>query len=205
MYREELEVAKEILQVRATSEDDSFNFLDQEIPGAMNNPLNYVNNWITGWRELRDAANENSPVDFTHMYNMINEINNAAGMAGEAVNFFGYTLSGSLEEADAAIQGAINALGSDTTGAYGVMLSEFGEGLESGVDSYASSADTALHLMAKVQMKVLDALIQMFEAIVAMEEFEGADINMDGLLDIGEVFADAAESGNEAIHFVDKF
>jgi len=45
-YKEELALAKEIAAVRATSEDDSFNFLNQEIPGAMNNPLNYVDNWV---------------------------------------------------------------------------------------------------------------------------------------------------------------
>jgi len=34
--------------VRATSEDDSFNFLDEALPGALNNPLNYLSSWQTG-------------------------------------------------------------------------------------------------------------------------------------------------------------
>ena len=41
-YKEELELAKQIAVTRATSEDSSMNFLDNEIPGAFNNPLNYI-------------------------------------------------------------------------------------------------------------------------------------------------------------------
>jgi hypothetical protein len=63
-YKEELALAKEIAAIRATSEDSSFNFLDQDIPGAMNNPLNYVKNWSNAWNELRDAATDNKAIDF---------------------------------------------------------------------------------------------------------------------------------------------
>jgi len=63
-YKEELALAKEITAIRATSKDSSFNFLDQDIPGAMNNPLNYVKNWSNAWNELRDAATNKKAIDF---------------------------------------------------------------------------------------------------------------------------------------------
>jgi len=117
-------------------------------------------------------------------------MNDLASLTGKTLNFMGVTLDGSAETIDNAVNRAIDALGSDTTGSYGVMLSKFGDGLTAGVDSYADSADSAIRTMAKSQVKILDALIQMFEAIVAMEDFEKVDLDLDGILDFGEIFSD---------------
>jgi len=40
-----LAVAQEILAVRSTQEDSSFNFMSNDIPAAQKNPLNYAKNW----------------------------------------------------------------------------------------------------------------------------------------------------------------
>jgi uncharacterized damage-inducible protein DinB len=57
-YSEELELAKEILAVRSTTEDSSFNFMSNKIPSGQNNPLNYWNNWAKGWMTLTEAFNK---------------------------------------------------------------------------------------------------------------------------------------------------
>jgi len=114
----------------------------------MNNPLNYVNNWVTAWKELRDAAENSTTVDFSHMYNILYEMNDLAALTGDTLNFMGLKLDGSFEAINSAMDNMINALGSDENGSYGVILSKLGDGLKLGVDGYASSADEAIRTMA---------------------------------------------------------
>jgi len=55
-------------QIRATSEDKSYSFMSNEIPGGQNNPINYAENWFeaiskldqaskSGWMEWKDFRN----------------------------------------------------------------------------------------------------------------------------------------------------
>jgi len=44
-YQEELAVAEEIAKVRATSKDESFDFMNGKLPDALENPLTYADNW----------------------------------------------------------------------------------------------------------------------------------------------------------------
>ena len=186
-YKEELSLAKEIAAARATSEDESFNFLDNDIPGAMNNPLNYANNWIDAWKSLRDSA-ESGVMDFKQLYNIVKEMNTMAATSGQAVNFLGFELDGTTESFDKMITAMSTALGSNDEGVFGVLMSKLGTGLTEGVDQYGKSADNALHTMAETQIKILKSLIQVFEVIVSMEEFDGVDTNLDQVLDINEIF-----------------
>jgi len=50
-----LALAEEILAVRSTSEDASFNFMSNKIPGGQNNPINYYNNWAKAIHTFNDA------------------------------------------------------------------------------------------------------------------------------------------------------
>ena len=196
-FQEELALAKEIAAVRATSEDESFNFLDQDIPAAMNNPLNYTKNWIEAAKSMDEAWKNGKAYDFTRFYNIVNQINDVAKMTGMSLDFLGFTLDGSIDAVDAIIRHGIDKLGTDADMDFGVMFSDWGEGLEMGSQEFANGANNAIHAMALSQIKILDSLIAMFQAIVAMEEFEGADLDMNGMLDFGEVFADF-ELGDEA-------
>jgi len=87
-YREELELAREILAVRSTSEDDSFNFMSGNIPGAQNNPLNYARDWMSAFTLVRDAFKSSKSnkdvgfIDYESWYNIANEINNLAALSG---------------------------------------------------------------------------------------------------------------------------
>ena len=191
-YKEELTLAKEILAVRTTSEDDSFDVANRELPAGMKNALTYANSIATIAHEFREAfeTEEGSGIiDYQMFYNMATEINNAAAYLGTSIDFFGYTLDGGIDGLDNVITHAANSLGSSVDGSkIGVSLEKFGEDIVGGMDDFASSADTAMHTMAKVQIEILDGLIAMFEVIVAMEEFEGVDTDKNGLLDLNEIF-----------------
>ena len=185
-YEQELSLAKEIAQVRATTEDESMNWLDADIPGAFNNPINYISDWMEAWKTIGEAGST-GVIGFQQMYNIITEVNKQAGVAGEAFNFLGHTLDGTKEAFNEAVNAAIGALGSENNN-YGVVLSKFGIDMEAGAESYADSVDSTIKTMAQAQIKVLDGLIQMFEVIVAMEQFEGLDIDKDNWLDWKELF-----------------
>ena len=206
-YKEELELAKEIAAVRATSEDDSMNFLDQAIPGAMNNPLNYINSWITGYKSLRDAlaTGGSGVVDFKSLYNMAREINSQAQVSGSALDFFGQKLDGSAESLAKFAQAAGKALGSSKDGTFGVILSKLGTDLKDGAASYSTSADAAMKQMAKSQIKILDGLIAFFEAVVAMENFEGVDKDKNGILDLSEIFVWDKKNDEATTTFTKKY
>jgi len=94
-YKAELEVAKEIVAVRSAAEDDSFNFMNNKIPAGQNNPLNYAKNWTKALKSIKDAYKVSNSYDlnaggvkrtrtgymgYEDFYNVINEINNMAGM-----------------------------------------------------------------------------------------------------------------------------
>jgi hypothetical protein len=94
-YKAELEVAKEIVAVRSAAEDESFNFMDNEIPAGQNNPLNYAKSWTEALEAINDAYKVTNSYDlnaggvkrtstgymgYEDFYNVINEINNMAGI-----------------------------------------------------------------------------------------------------------------------------
>ena len=81
MYEQELEVAKEIAQVRATTDDSaSFAFMDNKLPGAMENPLTYAENWGKAIHILQKGSGDKKGfIDARDWYNIINEMNNIAG------------------------------------------------------------------------------------------------------------------------------
>ena len=210
-YQEELSLAEEILAVRATSEDDSFDFINQKLPGGMNNPLTYMNAVAEGWREFRDATKEDGSgiIDYQKFYNMANEANNVAKITGQAFDFLGYTLDGGIENLSELMTKASLSLHFSEDGSkFGVSLAEFGNSLVDGADSFSVSTDQMVHAMAESQIKVLDSLIAMFEMIVAMESFEGADLDMDGLLDLDEIFDLSGlteDMYNTATNFTEEF
>jgi hypothetical protein len=83
-------------------------------------------------------------------YNMANEINDAAGVLGKSINFFGYTLNGGIDNLDSLITHAADSLGSSVDGnKFGVSLTKFGNDLSGSMDSFAGSADKAMHTMAE--------------------------------------------------------
>ena len=187
-YKEELALAQDILAVRATSKDDSFSFLSQDIPDAMNNPLNYVNDWITAYRAFDDSVKNDSAMSFQTFYNTIKEVNAQAKATGQSISMLGVELDGTTEGMNKLITAAAKSLGTDKSGNFGVIFSKMAASLGTGISDFTTATDTAMNDMADAQIKILDGLIAMFEVIVAMQNFESVDKNKNSFLDLDEIF-----------------
>ena len=194
-YQEELELAKEIAQVRATTDDSaSFAFMDNKLPGAMENPLTYAENWGKAIHILQKGSGDKKGfIDARDWYNIVNEMNNIAGVTGQSIDLFGHTLNGKLESASALIQEGFNNLKSIDGGKMQVDLSAtlggIGNAFEKGAIDAEGSITKGIHAMAQSQIDMLDGLIAVLETIVAMQEaFEGLKASKDGQLDLNELF-----------------
>lgn len=193
-YKEELALAKEILAVRSTTEDDSFNFMSNKIPGGQNNPLNYANNWMKAFTTIRDSFNTKSKgdqagfIDYQDWYNIANEINNMAAITGQEIEIGALKFDGSLESASAAIQAGCNALTAVDSGEMKVNLMDVGINIQSGADLMGKGIDDGIDQVAKSQIKMLDGLIAMMELIVQMKQLGDLDTEGNGI-DLSDLFA----------------
>ena len=212
-YEAELEVAKEILEVRSTSEDSSFNFMSNKIPAAQNNPLNYAANWTQALGKIRDAWNLSKVkksgkagfMDYTDFYNIVTEMNNIAALGGP-IEVGAYTLDGKLESAAALIQAGADALTAIDTGEVMVDLSGIGLALSSGGSSLEAGITKGIQSMAESQVKMLDGLIAMLEIVVAMEQL-GDIAGENNVIDLRELFTitGGEEVTEETLAQVDAF
>ena len=211
-YEAELAVAKEILAIRSTQEDDSFNFMSNKIPAAQNNPLNYAKNWTQALQTIRDAfstgpkkAGKRGFIDYQDWYNIATEINNMAATTGQEIKIGALTFKGDLESASAAIQAGAESLTTVDTGELKVNLASVGIGIKSGADAMTDGITEGIQGVAKAQVAALDGLIAMLELIVAMEQLGDIDTEGNGidLTDLFEVTYD--ENGNPNGHNMDKF
>ena len=176
-YEEELALAREIEQVRATTEDDSFSFMDNDIPSGQNNPINYLQNWSDAFEAISDAGENNNTMDYTDFYNIITELGNLADATGGIV-MDGEVILANSEEAASLIEKGAAALSVSADGSVVVDLSQLGIDFVSGADSLKESVNEGIKEVAQSQIDMLDSMIQLLEAIVAMEEL--GDIDVEG-------------------------
>ena len=212
-YQAELSVAQEILAIRATQEDSSFNFMSNSIPAAQNNPLNYAKNWSQALQTIRDAFKTSSGkkggkvgfIDYEDWYNIVTEMNRVAAL-GEPIKLGALTLDGSLEAASNAIQAGCDSLTAIDTGEIKVNLGSIGIGIKSGAEAMQDSVTSGIQAAAKSQVKMLDGLIAMLEIIVAMEQL-GDITGEDTQIDLGDifVFSDENDVTSEITGFTEKF
>lgn len=208
-YKAELEVAKEILAVRATTEDSSYNFMSNDIPGGQKNPINYINNWAKAFTTIRDAAKEITTdtkgnktggfIDYQDWYNIANEMNRMAGKVGSDFEFAGVKLDGSLEAAAALINKGIDALTLDTsTGELKVSLGKMSVGFEAGAEAMGANVEDGIEAIADAEIKMLDGMISVLETIVAMEKLGDIDVEGNGI-DLGEIFEIKYDENGKAL------
>ena len=216
-YSQELALAEEILAVRSTSEDASFNFMSNKIPGGQNNPINYYKNWASAIHTFNDAIKnkergkyvregktyESGFVDYQDWYNLVTEMNNIAGISKQTITFGrdiegnAFELDGSLEAASALIQKGADSLVATSTGDIKVALSGMSIDFESGADAFSGGVTEGIQALAQSQVEMLDGMIQLLETVVAMEKL--GDITGDNdTIDIGDLFPDINwESGEK--------
>lgn len=198
-YSQELALAKEIYAVRSTTEDSSFSFMSNKIPGAQNNPINYYNDWAKAINTFNDAlANQGTYtrdgktvrsgfVDYQYWYNLVTEMNNIAALGGN-IEFAGETLDGSLEAASKLIEKGASSLVATDTGEIKVALSGMALNFESGADAFSDDVTKGIKAMAQSQVKMLDGMIQLLETVVAMEKLGDIDSDTNGKIDLTDLF-----------------
>ena len=203
-YKEELAVAQEIAQVRATTDSsESFSFMDNKLPGAMENPLTYAENWGKAINILQkqSSGTKKGFIDARDWYNIANEMNNIAKVSGQSIDLFGYTLSGKMEDASKLIEAGFSHLKSIDGGKMqvdiGQVLGGIGTAFEQGALDSEGKITKGIHAMAESQINMLDGLIAMLETIVAMQDaFAGLKASKDNKLDFGELFENLMPTGD---------
>ena len=197
-YQAELDIAKEILAVRATSEDSSFNFMSNSIPAAQNNPLNYFSNWASAIEKIKTAMKTTTKdtkgkshkglIDYQDWYNIVTEMNNIAALGGE-FEVAGIKLNGSMEAASKLIQKGAEALIATKTGKLQVAMGDIGVEFKKGAGGMKQGIDDGIKAMAQSQIDMLDGMIQMLETIVAMEKL-GDIAGENDVIDVSDIFPD---------------
>ena len=215
-YSSELQIAKEILAIRSTQEDSSFNFMSNDIPAAQKNPLNYAKNWSQALQTMRDAFKSSSGtkngktgfIDYEDWYNIVTEMNNIAALGGP-IQLGAIKLDGSLEAASDAIQRGCDSLTAIDTGDLKVNLGSIGINIQSGAEAMQQSVTDGIQAAANSQVEMLDGLIAMLEIIVAMEQL-GNITGDDTTIDLGDIFmvggeAAAEDNLDKITDYTDKF
>lgn len=191
-YERELELAKEIAQERATTEDSSFDFMSNKIPGAQNNPLKYFESWGKAWKTLKDSF-ETSGADkgligYQDFYNIMTEMGNIAAKSGVPIQLGAGEFVDSAEKASALIEKGAQCLTVASDGSIKVDLGKFGIDFAGGAEEMKGNINDGIKAMAQSQVEMLDSMIQLMETIVAMEKLEDVDVDANSKLDLGEIF-----------------
>lgn len=208
---EELALAQKIQTTRATTEDDSFKFMENDIPSGQNNPLNYFENWATAYEKMKESISggkgKTGYMAYEDFYNIITEMGNIAELSGQAVDLGNETVS-NAESAANLITKAAGALKVTSDGKLKVDLSSIGVDFKAGADQMNKDVNAGIKAVAQSQIDMLDSMIKMLEVVVAMESLGDIDVSGDNKIDLNEVFKIEynEETGEEEIvAFTEKY
>lgn len=210
-YTEELALVQKIQNIRATTEDDSFKFMENDIPSGQNNPLNYFENWATAYEKMKESISggkgKTGYMAYEDFYNIITEMGNIAELSGQAVDLGNETVS-NAESAANLITKAAGALKVTSDGKLKVDLSSIGVDFKAGADQMNKDVNAGIKAVAQSQIDMLDSMIKMLEVVVAMESLGDIDVSGDNKIDLNEVFKIEynEETGEEEIvAFTEKY
>lgn len=195
----QLNLAQEIARAQAI-DPSSYDFMSRSLPDAFKGPQNYWNSIGEMFNTINTSAKDGY-MGIQDFYNIVNEMNNLAALGGE-FQFMGYTLDGNLENAASLIEAGFGALSNIDGEGVKIDLSKFGVDFASGADQMNANVQEGIKAMAQSQIDMLDALIQMLEAVVAFEELGKIDVNNDGLFDWKDMFE--SEDSTEYLEAYDK-
>lgn len=168
----ELQVAQEILRVRS-ADADSFNFMDKALPEGMQGPENYWNSVGKAYKVMNESA-KSGYMEIQDYVNLINHMDAMAQAAGEEFSIGG-------QNAAQLIESGLSALKNIDGEGVKVSLENIGVEFLSGADGMVANFDDGIKEVAKGQIEMLDAAIQILETVVAMEEIGNIDTNGDGI------------------------
>ena len=186
-YEQELEVAKEIREVRSLTDEDAFDFMGRDLPTPYKAQLGYWDSIGSAFKEMNDAA-ESGYMDVTKFYNMINGFNEMASNMGSSITFMGMELDGSMESASKLIQKGFDSLSNVDGDGAKISMKKMGADIYDGAGDMQKNVKKGVREMAKSQIEFLNAQIAMLELVVAMEELEPGDKDKDNRLSMEELF-----------------
>ena len=178
----ELQVAKEILQVRS-QDPDSFNFMDKELPDGMLAPENYWNSVGQAYKVINESA-QTGYMEIQDYVNIVRHMEAMAMSAGVEFEIAGMNAAQLIERGMSALT---NVNGE------GVKIAMEGIGFDflSGAEEMGLSFDDGIKEVAKSQIQMIDAAIRILEAMAAMEDI---DADNSGYLEMDEIFANGVDA-----------
>lgn len=177
--KEQLNLYQQITQ-RQMGDPDSYNFMNQELPEIFQGAENYWNSVGNAFKAMNEAG-ESGKISIQDFYNIANEMNNLATLSGNTLEFMGQKLDGSAESAATLIQKGFSALSNIDSEGVAIDLNKLGVDFKNGADDMQVGFQEGIQSMAKSQIAMLDAQIQLLETIVAMEKLGEIDSNGDGI------------------------
>ena len=190
----ELAVAEEILRVRS-QDPDSFNFMDKELPTGMQGPENYWNSVGEAYKVMNESA-KSGYMEIQDYVNLITHMSQMVEAAGGEFSIQG-------RNAAELIEMGMSALSNVDGEGVKVNLENLGIDILGGTEGMTEGFDDAIKEMARGQIKMLDAAIQMLETIVAMEELGDIDANSDNQIELGEIFK--LDENDKVIGFAEEY
>lgn len=190
----ELELAEGIRDTLLEA-GNAFNFMDQDLPTSLSNPLSL---WegvgdalsILDGEEYKDGL---GAIDFTDFYNIINMME----QTGVDLGFAATEFSGDAVTAADLIKAAGQAL-TIVDGQPIVDLSKLGTQFNLGTEEMRKGLAEGIQTLAQNEIEMIDAAISLLETIVAMEKIGDIDTDKNGL-ELDELFV--LDEDNNATEF----
>ena len=170
---------------------DAFNFMDQDLPTGMTNPLSAWEGMGDAFKVLDGEDFAAGYMDFTDLYNMINQMK----AAGVTLQTEAGAFELNSENAAAMIEAAAGAL-TNVDGETFVDLSKLGTQFKFGTEGMKEGLTDGIHTLAQNQIDMLDAEIALLETVVKTQEAFESISGDDNKIDLGEFNPFRDEDGN---------
>lgn len=200
-YEAELEVAKEIAKVRATTKDDSLDFMNQKMPDVLSNPQNIakslvgaLSTWNNAWQTSTKYfdfgtgkwAQGKGMMGMDAFYNLANMMNQMAGAAGKELVMAGVKIDGSATAMGELVSKAFDTMSVLEDGSTVVDLGSIGLDFKTGTEQMAANFQEGFQQLAGEQVDMLDQMIALVETMVALEQL-GDVIGEDHIFTMGDI------------------
>ena len=184
--REQIGLYREIQQ-RQSIDPSQYNFMDRDLPNAMQGPINYWNSVGKAFSAMNESS-KTGMMEIQDFYNIVNEMENLANISGTVFDFAGYAIGGEASQAADLIQNGMSALTNIDGKGVKINLQNLGIDFADGANGAKNDFHKGVQALAKSQVEMLDAAIRVLEVVVAMEKLGNIDVNGDNKLNLGEIF-----------------
>ena len=196
--RAELAVAENIRDTLMEA-GNAFNFMDQDLPTSLSNPLS-MREGISDALAILDGEefkNGEGYIDYTDFYNMLNMMQQAGvdlRDVGLGLQEDGTQFNSSADLFTALMQEAASAL-TTVDGKTVVDLSQFGDNFKIGAEGMRNGLAEGIQIIAENQIDMIDAEIALLETVVASQEAFDKVAGEDNVIDVEDLIPDINGDG----------